>query len=130
MASTISLRTLVTVSRIKMIPSIKYRGQCQLPWNLHADAYGEDEEGIETHARSKSERFLGIDGHHETTDNRCKSSGGEHGIRRHAHRSKIREDVRVHGQDIGHREESGETGNDFSLDAVLCRIQTEGFLQK
>ena len=108
----------------------KYRGQCQLPWNLHADAYGENEEGIEPHARSKSERFLGIDGHHETADNRCKSRGSKHGFRRHSLGSKLREDVRVHGQDIGHREESGETGNDFSLDAVLCRIQTEGFLQK
>lgn len=61
----------------------------------HSEADREYEESVQTHTRSQSERFLGIDRHHECTYNGSQYGGSEYSVCIHALSGEMTEDVRV-----------------------------------
>ena len=77
-------------------------GKGELPGVTHAKADTKNEEGVETHARGKGERFLGIDCHDEGADDGGQCGGGEYCRGGHALVGKGTENAGVHGQDVGH----------------------------
>ena len=66
-----------------------------LPGIAHSEADREYEESVQTHTRSQSERFLGIDSHHECTHDGSQYGGSEHSVCIHALSGEMTEDVRV-----------------------------------
>ena len=81
--------------------------QRELPTVAHPQTDGKDEKGVDAHTRCQSERLLGIERHHQRSDDGCQ------------------EDAGVHGQDIGHGEESSEPGIDLRSHLMLCRVEPE-----
>ncbi len=99
----------------------------ELPGVTHAQAYGEHEESVQAHTGSQCERLLGIESHHQRTDDGSQGGGGEHAAGRHA--GKSAEDAGIHGQDVGHGKESGNARKDFRAHTVHLRIKTKEFLE-
>ena len=65
-------------------------------WHIYQSVYfREYEESVQTHTRSQSERFLGIDRHHECTHNGSQYGGSEYSVCIHALSGEMTEDVRV-----------------------------------
>ena len=95
----------------------KHRRKSELPGVAHAQANRVHEEGVQTHARSQGKRFLGIKGHHNRADNGRQGRCGKY--RTAGHAVQCAEDGRVHGQDVGHGEEGGDTGQNLGTHAVL-----------
>ena len=104
------------------------RCQCHLPCVSHTETDCKHEEGVETHARSKSERFLRINGHYQTADDGRESCSRKDGVGRHTLGSQSAEDARVHRKYVCHRKEGCYTRNNLGPDAMLRRIQPESLL--
>lgn len=96
-----------------------------MPGIAHGEADGEDEEGVQSHAGSQSERFLGIYCHDECSYYSSQYCGGEYCVCIHALRGKTTEDVGVYGQDVGHGEEGGNTCSNLCFQLVLNWVKTE-----
>ena len=81
-----------------------------LPRNAHAFDDGVGEVGVEAHAGSEGEWVVGERSHEDAAEGRTETGGSGDGGERH---SGFREDGRVHEDDVGHRDEGGETGKNF-----------------
>ena len=103
-------------------------GQGELPTVSHRQADGKHEEGVEAHAGSQRKRFLGPEGHHQRGDDGSQGRRRENGTRRHS--GQRTEDARIDGQDVGHRQERRQAGDQLGPDGVLRRIESEGFGQE
>ena len=99
--------------------------QGELPAISHSKAYGVNEECVQTHTRSKSERLLGIESHYQRTNDGRQCGCREHGVGRHTLVSQSTEDAGVDGQDIGHSQERGDSRYDLCPDIVLLGIKSE-----
>ena len=108
----------------------EYGGEGHFPGESHSETYSIYEECVETHSRSKSERFPGIESHYQSADDGCKGSGCEYCRRWHSLRCQGAENSRVDGQDVGHREEGGQSGQNLGTDIVLRGIEAESFCKK
>ena len=91
----------------------------------HTEAYCEHEEGVKTHTRGKGERLLCIEGHHQRTYYGCQGCCGKY--RTCGHAGQGTEDAGVDGQDVGHRQEGGQTRKNLGAHIVLLRIKPESF---
>ena len=100
----------------------EYGRQRKLPAVAHGQYHGEGEEGIQTHARSQCEGQLGVEGHHDGAHNGRDTGSGKHGTFVHAGN---REDVWIHGQDIGHRQKGCDTADDFLADGHCGGIKSQ-----
>ena len=96
--------------------------QRELPGIAHRQHHREGKESVETHAWSKCEGQLGIECHHGSGHNGRDTSSGKHGTFVHAGG---REDVWIHGQDIGHRQKRGNTAYDFLADGHCGSIKSK-----
>ena len=101
-----------------------------LPGKSHSQAYGIYKECVQPHSGSKSERFAGIECHHHRADNGGEGSCGENRRSRHSLGGQGAEYAGIDGQDVGHREEGGKSGQNLGADAVLLYIEAECFSEK
>ena len=105
----------------------KDRAERGLPGHSHAFDHGVGEVGIEAHAGSQRDRVAGESAHQETAHRGGEAGGGGHGGQRHA---RLMEDRRVDEDDIRHRHERGESGQDFGLPIGAKRLEFEVSLQR
>ena len=94
----------------------------------HGDADGIDEERVDPHAGCKGEGLLGDEGHRQCAENGSEGSGREDGAvgLRHLSAQHI-EDIRVHGQDIGHRQKGRQARQYLRPDAMLFGVKPQPF---
>lgn len=98
-------------------------GEGKLPRIAHGEAYGEDKEGVQSHAGRESEGLLGVNRHDEGAHNGRQRGGGEHRVGGHPLLVQSTENAGVDGQNIGHREESGDTRHYFRLNTMFLGVK-------
>ncbi len=81
-----------------------------LPGNAHAKDDGVGEVGVEAHAGCEGEGVVGECSHEYAAECRTEAGGGGDCGEGHAC---FAEEGRVHEDDVGHRDEGGEAGEDF-----------------
>ena len=81
-----------------------------LPGDAHAFDDGVGEVGVEAHAGCEGERVVGERSHEDGAEGRAEAGGGGDGGEGHAG---FGEDGRVDEDDVGHRDEGGEAGEDL-----------------
>jgi hypothetical protein len=81
-----------------------------LPGDVHGFDDGVGEVGVEAHAGCEGERVVGEGSHEDAAEGRAETGGGGDGGEGHAG---LREDGRVDEDDVGHRDEGGEPGDNF-----------------
>ena len=80
------------------------------PGNVHAQANRVGEVGVERHSRRERDGIVGVKSHHQRGDRGGKASCEDHALERH---SRLGQDLRIHHDDVGHRQESGEATEKF-----------------
>ncbi len=92
------------------------------PAMVHAldDAVGE--KGIQPHSRCQSDGIIGVEAHDKCADGRCEAGGNEYGALVH---SGVREDQWIDEYDVGHGQESRDTGDDFIADRRAVTFQVK-----
>ncbi len=88
----------------------KHRAQGRLPGNVHLDADGVGEIGIEAHARRQRDGIARHDAHQDGAERRRQAGGGGDGGQR---QSGIGQDGRVHQHDVGHGQKRRDPGQDL-----------------
>ena len=81
-----------------------------LPWEAHAFDDGIGEVGVEAHTGREGDGIVGKTAHEDAAEGCAEAGGGGDGSDGH---SCLREDGGVHEDDVGHRDEGGEAGEDF-----------------
>ncbi len=81
-----------------------------LPGDAHAFDDGVGEVGVEAHAGGEGERVVGERSHEDAAEGRAEAGGGGDGGEGHAG---FTEDGWVDEDDVGHRDEGGEAGEDL-----------------
>ena len=80
--------------------------------------HGVGEEGVQAHARCQRDRIVGDDAHDCRADGGCQAGRDKH--RAFVHPG-FAEDARVHEEDVGHRQEGGDTRKNLgSHSGVVC----------
>ena len=100
------------------------RCQSDLPGITHTAADGVCEVRIQTHTGGQSERQIGEQSHAQTCDRGCNGSRCEDGALVHTGSA---QDVRVDGQNVDHRHERCQTGDDLSSGIGVVLFQLEQF---
>jgi hypothetical protein len=93
-----------------------------LPGNAHAFDDGVGEVGVETHAGREGQRVVGDGAHEDRTEGRAEAGGGCDGGDGHAG---LREDGWVHEDDVRHRDEGGDAGEDLGAPISVESRKTE-----
>ena len=101
--------------------------QGELPAMAHTEADSKYEEGVQAHTRGKGKRFLGKEGHDQRTDEGSQGGCRKDGTGRHVEGA---EDARIDGEDIRHRKERGNTGDDLGPHGMLLGIKAESFTEE
>ena len=94
-----------------------------LPAVAHGAHHGVGEVGIEAHARGNRDGIVGIERHDGRAQRRHHAGSHEHRALGHAGAA---QDGRVDEQDVGHRQEGGDAGQDLGLDRGAVFVQLEG----
>ena len=81
-----------------------------LPGDAHLEDDGVGEVGVEAHAGGQGKGVVGDGSHEDAAEGCAETGGGGDGSDRH---SSLREDGGVHEDDVGHRDEGGEAGEDL-----------------
>lgn len=102
----------------------KNSGQRDLPWDVISEHNAVGEECVESHAAGQAEWQIGDESHEKTAKRSsqtgaCDERAGVH--------SCFREDARIDGDDIGHGQESGESGEELGaqVDALFAEEREE-----
>ena len=104
----------------------KHRAQSALPRVAEHMNHRERDESVLAHVRTDGERAVGIEAHQQRSENRGENGGRERGARGHAGSF---QDGRVDGHDVGHREEGGESGDDFAADGGLVMSEFKELIE-
>ena len=89
------------------------------------------EEAVQAHARRQAERFVGNERHADHCNAGCQTRGQEHGVPQvlaAVGEAVARQNVRVQGDDVSHRHERRETGDDLSANGCAVLLQLENFV--
>ena len=97
-----------------------------LPGDVHAFDDGVGEVGVETHAGCEGEWVVGGRSHEYAAEGRAEAGGGGDGGEGH---SSFREDSRVNEDDVGHRDEGGESGEDLGAPVGVVGGEAEVVLE-
>ena len=100
----------------------EHHAQSLLPREAEAEADGVGEERIQTHTGGLCVRHIGEQAHDKRADDGRDDGGQEHAAPRH---TRLGQDLRVDDDDIGHGEERGQTGHDFSGRGGAALLQME-----
>ncbi len=104
----------------------EHRGQRLLPGVFVAKHHGEGEERVEPHAGRERNRVIGVERHHQGRHRRRDAGRDEHRARVHAG---LAEDLRIDEHDVDHRQERGQTGDEFGADVGAAFAQAEGAVE-
>lgn len=96
--------------------------QGELPGVAHGEADRIGEERVQPHAGCKPERQLGIEGHQQGGEGRGQDGGRKQGTFVHACYAQY---AWVDGQDIGHGQEGGDSGQNFCTDSGDAGVKTK-----
>ena len=96
-----------------------------LPAEAEAEAHGVGEERVEAHAGGLGVRHVGEQAHDQGADDGRDDGGQEHAAPRH---TRLRQDLRVDDDDVSHREERGQAGQNLSRDGRAVFLQMEELL--
>jgi hypothetical protein len=88
----------------------KDRAEGGLPGDVHLEADGVGEVGVEAHAGRERDGIAGDDAHEDGAEGGREAGGGGDGGQGHAG---SREDGRVDQDDVGHGQERGDAGQDL-----------------
>ena len=104
----------------------EHRTQRGLPGVTHGQHHGVGEEGVQAHARCQRDRVVGDQTHDRRADG-CRQAGGdEHRAVVHAG---LGEDARVDEEDVGHRQEGGDAGQDLGAQRGVVRLELKQLFQ-
>ena len=106
-------------------PGEEHGAQRHLPGITHAHHNTEGEEGVQTHARSLSNRVVGIQTHNETAESRCQTGRHKDGTLIH---TGLRQYARVDENDVGHGQEGGQPCQQFSANTGIVFREFKQFL--
>ncbi len=104
----------------------EYRAEGHLPGVAHAQHHGVGEESVQAHARRQGDRVVGDQAHHRRAEGRRQAGGDEDRALVHAG---FAEDARVDEEDVGHRQEGGETGQHLGAHVGVVRLELEQLFQ-
>ena len=79
--------------------------QRRRPRNVHVEADGIGEVGVQRHPRGEGDGIVGVEAHHQRGSGRGDASGEYDAFGRH---SRLRQNLRVHDDDVGHGYKSRE----------------------
>ena len=82
------------------------------PGNVHVQANGVSEVGVERHSRGKRDGIVGVNAHDQRANRRREASGKNHAFDRHPC---LGQNLRVDDDDVRHRQESGQAAEKFLL---------------
>jgi hypothetical protein len=88
-------------------------GQRRLPRDVHVETDCVGKISVERHAGCKRDGIVGVDAHHQGGRGSRYARGKDDTLGRH---SGLREDLRIHDDDVGHRHEGGEATEHFLFD--------------
>ena len=100
----------------------EHRQQRELPAVAHTQHDAEREERVETHARRQHERIVRHERHEQRADDSRDGRREEYAAARDSGDGKY---VGVHGEDVRHRHERRDAGDDFGLDRRTVAVQLE-----
>ena len=95
----------------------EHRAQSALPSVAKHMHHRESDESIFAHIRTDGERAVGIETHQQRSEDGGENGGCKRGASRHAGSF---QDGRVDSHDVGHREEGGQSGDNFAADGCLA----------
>jgi hypothetical protein len=93
-----------------------------LPGDVHALDDGVSEVGVKAHTWRQGKRIVGQGSHHDGTESSAEAGAGGDGRERHAG---LGQDRGVHEDDVGHRDEGGEAGEELDAPGGLVLGETE-----
>src|SRR6266851_1500725 len=94
----------------------EHRAQSALPRVAQHLNHSERDESVFAHVRTDGERAVGIEAHQQCSENGGEDGGRERSASRHAGSL---QDGGIDGHDVSHREEGGESGDDFAANGCL-----------
>ena len=100
----------------------QHRRQGKLPAIAQAQTYTVGKESIEPHARRQSERQLGIKGHQQRSQGRSQHRSSKQSTLVHTCGA---QDVGINCQDIGHRQERGNSRHHFRAHSCNAIIESK-----
>ncbi|MNZ48045.1 hypothetical protein D3C78_657800 [compost metagenome] len=100
----------------------EHRAERDLPAVTHGVDHGVGEEGVQAHARSETDRPVGVEAHEQATEG-CGQAGGDKG--RAMIDPGIGHDVRVDENDVGHGDEGRQAGSQFGLHGGAVETELE-----
>ena len=95
----------------------------------HDVAHDHSKEAVQAHAGRHGKGLVGQECHAEHTDGGGHTGGYEHAVPQGAAGVKIRQQVGVQRDDIGHGHERGQTGHHFRLHGGAVFLQLEGLFK-
>ncbi len=98
------------------------RAERRLPRDMHLEADGVGEVGIEAHARGERDGIARDDAHENGTERRGEAGGGGDGGQRNARGG---ENGGIDQHDVGHREEGGDAGKNLGapVGSQMCEFK-------
>lgn len=103
-------------------PGEEDSAESALPGNAHLEADGIGEVCVEAHAGCEGKGIVGECSHENAPEGRTEAGGGGDCGEGHAG---FGEDGRVHEDDVGHRDEGGEAGEDLGAPVGLEAAEAE-----
>ena len=100
----------------------KHRAERLLPRVFVCQHHGEGEERVQSHAGRERDRIIRVQPHHDAAHRRGDAGGDEYGALVH---SRLRENARIDEDDVGHRQERGQTGQRLGLHVGAVGRQAE-----
>jgi hypothetical protein len=105
----------------------KHDAERRLPRNVHAEANGIGEVGVERHAGRKGDGIIGVKPHHKCGDRGRNARREQNAFLRHPG---LRENLWIHDDDVRHRHERGQAAEHFLANRGLIFRQLEIALQQ
>ena len=112
----------MTVSNEKHNTREENDAERSAPRNVHAQANGISEVGIQRHSRSERDGIVGVNPHDQGANRGREARGKNHAVDRHP---RLGQDLRVDDDDVGHRQESCEATEKFLLHGGLVFSELE-----
>lgn len=107
--------------------AVENQSEGRAPRNILRHADMKREEGIDSHSRRHSDGIIGPDSHEDGEDAGGQRRDGDQSFEVH---SSLRQDLGMDHENIGHGRESGQTGEDFSLQTAATSGELEASLQR
>ncbi len=105
----------------------RHAAERDLPRHVHADDHGVGEEEVVPHRRRDRDRVVREQRHQRRRERRREAGRHEHRAEVHPGRA---QDRRLHEDDVRHRQERGDAGEDFGADGRAVRRELETALEE